>query len=74
MKTSSTRTYKLLDISIRGRIRYALTGIRTPLGIKLYGNDHELLRRDNKNRTKTLKKYEGTLSVVSDKINSGFII
>jgi Cu(I)/Ag(I) efflux system membrane protein CusA/SilA len=30
---------------IRGRIDMLLTGIRTPLGIKLYGNNHEQLEK-----------------------------
>ena len=33
---------------IRGRIDMLLTGIRTPLGIKLYGNDHKILEETAK--------------------------
>lgn len=59
---------------IRGRIDMLLTGIRTPLGIKLYGNDHQLLENTANNIEQILKKYDKTLSVSTDKINSGYYL
>ena len=59
---------------IRGRIDMLLTGIRTPLGIKLYGNDHQLLEDTANNIEQILKKYDKTLSVSTDKINSGYYL
>ena len=59
---------------IRGRIDMLLTGIRTPLGIKLYGNNHQLLESKSSEIEQVLKKYEGTLSVSADKINSGYYL
>lgn len=59
---------------IRGRIDMLLTGIRTPLGIKLYGNNHELLEATASKIEQALKKYEGTLSVSADKMNSGYYL
>lgn len=59
---------------IRGRIDMLLTGIRTPLGIKLYGNDHKILEETALKIEQKLKSYEGTLSVSSDKINSGYYL
>ncbi|RXJ57569.1 efflux RND transporter permease subunit [Candidatus Marinarcus aquaticus] len=59
---------------IRGRIDMLLTGIRTPLGIKLYGNDHEKLEEVALQIEQTLKKFDKTLSVSSDKINSGYYL
>jgi copper/silver efflux system protein len=59
---------------IRGRIDMLLTGIRTPLGIKLYGNDHKVLEETAKKIEQKLKAYEGTLSVASDKVNSGYYL
>ncbi|QKF65720.1 CusA family copper/silver efflux pump [Arcobacter venerupis] len=59
---------------IRGRIDMLLTGIRTPLGIKLYGNDHKVLEETATKIEKELRKYKGTLSVSSDKINSGYYL
>lgn len=59
---------------IRGRIDMLLTGIRTPLGIKLYGNDHEKLEEVALQIEQKLKKFDKTLSVSSDKINSGYYL
>ena len=59
---------------IRGRIDMLLTGIRTPLGIKLYGNDHSKLESTAIAIEQKLKKYSGTLSVSSDKANSGYYL
>lgn len=59
---------------IRGRIDMLLTGIRTPLGIKLYGNDHETLEALALKIEQKLKKYDKTLAVSSDKINSGYYL
>ncbi|RXJ98067.1 CusA/CzcA family heavy metal efflux RND transporter [Arcobacter sp. CECT 8986] len=59
---------------IRGRIDMLLTGIRTPLGIKLYGNDHEKLESVALKIEQKLKKFDKTLTVSSDKINSGYYL
>lgn len=59
---------------IRGRIDMLLTGIRTPLGIKLYGNSHQLLEEKAAEFEQILKKFDKTLSVSTDKINSGYYL
>ena len=59
---------------IRGRIDMLLTGIRTPLGIKLYGNDHNKLESVAGDIEQQLKKFDKTLSVSTDKINSGYYL
>ncbi len=59
---------------IRGRIDMLLTGIRTPLGIKLYGNDHNILESTAMEIEKRLKEFDKTLSVSTDKINSGYYL
>jgi Cu(I)/Ag(I) efflux system membrane protein CusA/SilA len=59
---------------IRGRIDMLLTGIRTPLGIKLYGNNHAKLEETALKIENVLKTYKGTLSVSSDKANSGYYL
>jgi Cu(I)/Ag(I) efflux system membrane protein CusA/SilA len=59
---------------IRGRIDMLLTGIRTPLGIKLYGNNHQKLEETAALIEKKLKKFDKTLSVSTDKINSGYYL
>jgi Cu(I)/Ag(I) efflux system membrane protein CusA/SilA len=59
---------------IRGRIDMLLTGIRTPLGIKLYGNDHAKLEETALKIEQKLKNFDMTLSVSSDKVNSGYYL
>ena len=59
---------------IRGRIDMLLTGIRTPLGIKLYGNDHHELESVASQIEQKLKAFAKTLSVSTDKINSGYYL
>jgi copper/silver efflux system protein len=59
---------------IRGRIDMLLTGIRTPLGIKLYGKDRKKLQEYSLLIEQKLKSLNETLSVSSDKINSGYYL
>ncbi len=59
---------------IRGRIDMLLTGIRTPLGIKLYGDDLGRLEKTATEIEMALKKLDMTLSVSSDKVNSGYYL
>ena len=59
---------------IRGRIDMLLTGIRTPLGIKLYGDDHNKLEEVAGQIEQKLQKFDKTLSVSTDKINSGYYL
>ena len=59
---------------IRGRIDMLLTGIRTPLGIKLYGDDNKILEEISSKIEQKLKKLPLTLSVSADKSNSGYFL
>ena len=59
---------------IRGRIDMLLTGIRTPLGIKLYGNSNEQLAIHSLEIEQTLQKFDKTLSVSSDKTSNGYYL
>ncbi len=59
---------------IKGRIDMLITGIRTPLGIKLYGNDTKVLQEITTKMEERLRAYDGTLSVSADKINQGYYI
>ena len=59
---------------IRGRIDMLLSGIRTPLGIKLYGDTSEELAIYAKKIEQRLKSYGGTQSVFADKANSGYYL
>jgi len=59
---------------IKGRIDMLLTGIRTPLGIKLYGDDLQVLQEESSKIEAILKQHEGTMSVSADKINQGYYL
>ncbi len=59
---------------IRGRIDMLLTGIRTPLGIKLYGSDHKVLEEYAGKIEQKLKKLDNTLSISADRTNNGYYI
>ena len=59
---------------IRGRIDMLLSGIRTPLGIKLYGDTSEELAIYAQKIEQQLKAYGGTQSVFADKANSGYYL
>ncbi|MDD3476638.1 MAG: CusA/CzcA family heavy metal efflux RND transporter [Sulfurimonas sp.] len=59
---------------IRGRIDMLLTGIRTPLGIKLYGDDNRVLEEISSQMEQKLKTMPLTLNVSADKSNSGYFL
>ena len=59
---------------IRGRIDMLLSGIRTPLGIKLYGKDIEGLQRYGKEIETKLRSFDKTLSVFADQASAGYYI
>lgn len=59
---------------IRGRIDMLLTGIRTPLGIKLYGDDNRVLEEVSSQIEQKLKSLSLTQSVSADKSNTGYFL
>ncbi len=59
---------------IRGRIDMLLSGIRTPLGIKLYGKDAKGLQEVAQKIESTLRDMKSTQSVISDQASAGFFI
>ncbi|MDA3945498.1 MAG: CusA/CzcA family heavy metal efflux RND transporter [Helicobacteraceae bacterium] len=59
---------------IRGRIDMLLSGIRTPLGIKLYGNSAEGLQSTAKAIETKLRNFDKTLSVIADQASAGYYI
>ena len=59
---------------IRGRIDMLLSGIRTPLGIKLYGPNADGLQRIGKEIESKLRTYDKTLSVFADQASAGYYI
>ncbi len=59
---------------IRGRTDMLLTGIRTPLGIKLYGNDRKVLESLSLQIESKLKTLQESLSVFAERANSGYYL
>ena len=59
---------------IRGRIDMLLSGIRTPLGIKLYGQTPEGLQKYGKEIEVKLRGYKDTLSVFADQASAGYYV
>jgi Cu(I)/Ag(I) efflux system membrane protein CusA/SilA len=59
---------------IRGRIDMLLSGIRTPLGIKLYGKDTRGLQKIANEIEERLRQLKGTQSVIADQASAGFYI
>ena len=59
---------------IRGRIDMLLSGIRTPLGIKLYGQDADGLQKYGKIIEEKLRAFDKTLSVISDQASAGYYV
>ncbi len=59
---------------IRGRIDMLLSGIRTPLGIKLYGQNADGLQKYGKLIEEKLRTYKDTLSVFADQASAGYYV
>ena len=59
---------------IRGRIDMLLSGIRTPLGIKLYGKDADGLQKYAKEIETKLRSFDKTLSVFADQASAGYYL
>ena len=59
---------------IRGRIDMLLSGIRTPLGIKLYGKTPDGLQKYGKEIEAKLRGFDKTLSVFADQASAGYYV
>ncbi len=59
---------------IRGRIDMLLSGIRTPIGIKLYGSDAKGLQKFGNLIETKLRDYDNTLSITSDQAGTGYYL
>ncbi|SFP87550.1 efflux RND transporter permease subunit [Hydrogenimonas thermophila] len=59
---------------IRGRIDMLLSGIRTPLGIKLYGDDLTTLQTIGSRIEEKLRNLDETMSVFADQSDAGYYI
>ncbi len=59
---------------IRGRIDMLLSGIRTPLGIKLYGDNLKTLQSIGSKIEERLRGMDETMSVFADQSDAGYYI
>lgn len=59
---------------VRGRIDMLSTGIRTPVGIKVFGKDLAVIEDIGKQLENTLNQVRGTRSVYAERIISGYYI
>ncbi|TLN25702.1 efflux RND transporter permease subunit, partial [bacterium] len=59
---------------IKARIDMLTTGVRTPVGIKVYGSDLKEIERIGQTLEKTLQNVPGTRSVFAERVTGGFFI
>ena len=59
---------------IRGRTDMLSTGIRTPVGIKIFGKDIKVIEDIGQKLEATLNKVKGTRSVYAERIGSGYYL
>lgn len=59
---------------IRGRTDMLSTGIRTPVGIKIFGKDIKVIEDIGQQLEKALSKVEGTRSVYAERIAGGYYV
>lgn len=59
---------------IKNRIDMLSTGIRSPIGIKIFGADLKTIQTIGENLEKEIKMLDGTRSVVAERIASGYFL
>ncbi len=59
---------------IKARIDMLSTGVRTPVGIKIYGADLKEIEKIGLNLESTLKDVKGTRSVFAERVTGGYFI
>ncbi|ARQ01066.1 efflux RND transporter permease subunit [Pseudorhodoplanes sinuspersici] len=59
---------------IKARIDMLSTGIRTPVGVKIFGKDLATLERLAKEVEAALRKVPGTSSAYAERVNSGYFL
>jgi Cu(I)/Ag(I) efflux system membrane protein CusA/SilA len=59
---------------IKARIDMLSTGVRTPVGIKIYGADLKEIEKIGLNLESTLKDIKGTRSVFAERVTGGYFI
>lgn len=59
---------------IKNRIDMLSTGIRSPIGIKIFGPDLKTIQTIGENLEKEIKGIEGTRAVIAERIASGYFL
>lgn len=59
---------------VRGRVDMLSTGIRTPVGIKVYGKELEEIERIGKDLEGIISKVRGTRSVYAERLMGGYYV
>ncbi|MBI4436280.1 MAG: efflux RND transporter permease subunit [Candidatus Omnitrophica bacterium] len=59
---------------IKNRIDMLSTGVRTPIGIKIYGSDLKEIERIGEKIEKALKEVKGTRSVYAERVAGGYFL
>lgn len=59
---------------IKGRIDMLTTGIRTPIGVKIFGADLKEIEKIGKHLEMILQKVPGTRSVYSERVTGGYFL
>jgi Cu(I)/Ag(I) efflux system membrane protein CusA/SilA len=61
-------------LPIKGRIDMLTTGVRTPVGIKLYGDDLNVLEQLGKDIERVVSGIRGTRSVFAERASGGYFV
>ncbi|MBA5778189.1 efflux RND transporter permease subunit [Stappia sp. F7233] len=59
---------------IKARIDMLATGIRTPVGVKIYGEDRELLEAIALDVERVVRKVPGATSAYAERVNGGYFL
>jgi Cu(I)/Ag(I) efflux system membrane protein CusA/SilA len=59
---------------IKNRIDMLSTGIKTPVGVKIYGNDLKEIERIGMNIEKALRPVKGVRSVFAERVSGGYFL
>lgn len=59
---------------IKNRIDMLSTGIRSPIGIKIFGEDLKIIQAIGEQIERSLKQLKGSRSIVAERVSSGFFL
>ena len=59
---------------IKGRIDMLTTGVRTPVGVKIFGDDLKVIEKVGQSVEAALKEVRGTRSVFAERSSGGFFV